>query len=124
MTFDPPDDIELELIESADDLVVLASSAAALELSFSGELWYWRGPAPYHFITVPPDAAAAIRAIASGVTYGWGMIPARVTIGNSAWTTALWPKDGGYVVPIKDAYRKSEGLALGDMVAVRLTVGS
>lgn len=124
MTFDPPDDIELELIESTDDLVVGASRAAALELTFSGELWYWRGPAPYHFITVPPDAAAAIRAIASGVTYGWGMIPARVTIGNSAWTTALWPKDGGYVVPIKDAYRKSEGLALGDMVAVRLTVGS
>ena len=124
MTFDPPGDIELELIESIDDLVVGASRAAALELTFSGELWYWRGPAPYHFITVPPDAAAAIRAIASGVTYGWGMIPARVTIGNSAWTTALWPKDGGYVVPIKDAYRKSEGLALGDMVAVRLTVGS
>jgi len=124
MTFDPPDDIELELIEGTDDVAGPTARPAALDLSFSGELWYWRGPAPYHFITVPPDPARAIRAISSAVTYGWGMIPARVRIGNRSWATALWPKDGGYVIPIKDAYRKSEELALGDVVGVQLTIGS
>jgi Domain of unknown function (DUF1905) len=127
MTFDPPDDLELELIESEDDVGVARAGGGtgnpdALELSFSGELWYWRGPAPYHFVTAPRDAASAIQAVAAKVTYGWGMVPVRVRIGNSVWATALWPKDGGYVVPIKDAFRKSEGLALGDVVAVQLTV--
>src|SRR3954447_11726741 len=104
----PPDDLELELVETTDDVDVLEvdkrrRSADTVDLSFDGELWYWRGPAPYHFITVPPEGARKIHAIAPDVTYGWGMIPATVRIGQSEWDTALWPKDGGYVVPIKDA---------------------
>ena len=127
MPIDPPDDIELELVESTADVDLHGAVEArvhgdTLDLAFSGELWYWRGPAPFHFITVPPDAARAIHAVAADVTYGWGMIPARVLIGGSAWETALWPKDGGYVVPIKDAFRKAEGLVLGDIVAVQLVV--
>jgi hypothetical protein len=50
------------------------------------------------------------------------MIPASVRIGESVWKTALWPKDGGYVVPIKDEFRKAEGLVLGDSAAVQLIV--
>ena len=127
MEIKPPEDLELELIESTDDTAVTSAGQRrpnlhTLDFTFSGELWYWRGPAPYHFITVPPDVARAIHAVAADVTYGWGMIPVQVRIGESVWTTALWPKDGGYVVPIKDAFRKAEGLALGGAVAVRLAV--
>ena len=50
------------------------------------------------------------------------MIPASIQIGNSEWDTALFPKDGRYVVPVKDVVRRAEGLAVGDTVAVRLTV--
>ena len=28
------------------------------------------------------------------MTYGWGMIPVSVRIGDTEWTTSLWPKDG------------------------------
>ena len=127
MAIDPPDDIELELVESTDDRVLPGvgrgpTKADALEFAFDGELWYWRGPAPYHFITVPPDAAHAIGRVAAEVTYGWGMIPASVRIGASAWETALFAKDGGYVIPIKDAYRKAEQIELGDVVAVSLAI--
>jgi hypothetical protein len=127
MQIDPPDDIELELVESTADLDsdsvgTPVPAGAALEFAFAGVLWYWRGPAPYHFITVPPDAARAIQAIAPAVTYGWGMIPAEVRIGASTWTTALWSKDGGYVIPIKDRYRTAERLILDDIVDVRLVV--
>jgi hypothetical protein len=125
MALEPPDDLDLELVESTSDPDLVGANERrrdALELDFAGELWYWRGPAPYHFVTVPPDAASAIHAVAADVTYGWGMIPVKVRIGESAWETALWPKDGGYVVPIKDAFRKAEGLALGDTVAVELVV--
>ena len=126
MALEPPDDLDLELVERTSDTDLVGANERrrgdALELDFVGELWYWRGPAPYHFVTVPPDAARAIHAVAADVTYGWGMIPVKVRIGESAWETALWPKDGGYVVPIKDAFRKAEGLALGDTVAVELAV--
>ena len=127
MAIDPPDDIELELVESTDERVLPGvgrgpTEADSLEFAFDGELWYWRGPAPYHFITVPPDAARAIGRVATEVTYGWGMIPASVRIGASAWETALFAKDGGYVIPIKDAYRKAEQIELGDVVAVSLAI--
>ena len=87
---------------------------------FSDELWYWRGPAPWHFVTVPSDAAEAIAELAPIVSYGWGMIPAAVRIGSSEWTTSLWPKDGGYILPIKTWVRTAEGLELGEPVDVSL----
>ena len=93
-----------------------------LELTFSGELWYWRGPSPFHFVTLPDEAASAVRSIASLVTYGWGMIPVSGRIGGTTFTTALFPKDGLYVVPVKDAVRRTEDLAIGDTVAVNLVI--
>jgi len=95
-----------------------------LDVVFSGELWYWRGPAPFHFVTVPDDPSAAIHAISRVVTYGWGVIPVRVRIGGTVWETSLFPKDGRYLVPVKDAVRKVEGLAVGDTVSVQLAVRS
>jgi len=91
-----------------------------MDLRFRGELWYWRGPAPFHFVTVPPEESAIVAEIASAVTYGWGMIPARVTVGTTEIGTSLWPKDGRYIVPLKQRLREAEGLELGDIVALRL----
>ena len=95
-----------------------------MRLEFAGELWSWRGPSPYHFITVPEDACAALRAVAPMVSYGWGMIPVRVRIGRTVWETSLFPKDGRYVVPIKDVVRKAERLAEGDTPMLEMTVRS
>jgi hypothetical protein len=91
-------------------------------MEFSGELWFWRGPAPWHFVTVPDRESAALESAAALVTYGWGMIPVEARIGATAWTTSLWPKDGRYIVPVKTWVRKAEGLELGDVVTVRLGV--
>ena len=93
-----------------------------MKLQFSGELWYWRGPAPFHFVTVPDEECGALEAASSFVSYGWGMIPAGVRIGTTDLRTALWPKEGGYVVPVKAAVRRAEKLELGDTVEVRLTI--
>jgi len=94
-----------------------------VELEFSGEIWFWRGPSPFHFVTVPEEESQDIEAISGEVTYGWGCIPVRARVGKTKFTTSLFPKDGGYIVPIKAAVRKSEQLELGDMVDVRLTLG-
>jgi hypothetical protein len=91
-------------------------------VAFSGELWFWRGPAPWHFVTVPEDASAAVEAAATAVTYGWGMVPVAARIGAAAWTTSLWPKDGHYIVPVKASVRRAEELDLGDLVTVSLTI--
>ncbi|KQO63702.1 DUF1905 domain-containing protein [Curtobacterium sp. Leaf261] len=93
-----------------------------MELHFSGPLWYWRGPAPFHFVTVPADASAELAEIAPLVSYGWGMVPVRVRIGATTTTTALWPKDGGYIVPVKKALQTAEGLEIDDVVTVTLEV--
>ena len=93
-----------------------------MDFAFSGEVWWWRGPSPYHFVTLPEDECDEIEASASMVTYGWGMIPVAVTIGDTGWTTSLWPKDGRYVLPLKDMVRRAEGIELGDTVEVRLIV--
>ena len=93
-----------------------------MRLEFSGEVWFWRGPSPYHFVTVPEDESAQLRAVSAGVTYGWGMVPVAARIGGTDWTTSLFPKDGGYLLPVKDLVRTAEALDVGSVVDVRLTV--
>jgi hypothetical protein len=95
-----------------------------MRIEFAGEIWYWRGPSPFHFVTVPDDGCAELRALAPVVSYGWGMIPVRVRIGRTEFKTSLFPKDGRYVVPIKDVVRKAEGLAEGDRPTLELTIRS
>lgn len=94
-----------------------------MEFTFDGKIIYWRGPAPYYFIRVPDDQSAEIKAVANHVTYGWGVIPARVTIGETEFTTSLFPKQGSYLVPIRDKVRKAENLDLDDEVTLRLAIG-
>lgn len=95
----------------------------SFHVRFDGQVVHWRGPSPFHFVPVPAGEAAEIHVIAPMVTYGWGVIPVRVRIGETDFTTALFPKDGGYLVPIKDAVRRAERLAVGDTVSVELTIG-
>jgi hypothetical protein len=93
-----------------------------VRLTFSGEIWLWKGPAPWHFVTVPGEQSADLEALSPSVTYGWGMIPVGVEVGASRWSTSLWPHEGAYVLPLKAAIRRAEHLELGDVVEVTLDV--
>jgi len=93
-----------------------------MQLAFEGEIWFWQGPAPWYFITVPEEECGELKEASGLVTYGWGMIPAAVQIGRTEWKTSLFPKDGSYVVPVKAAVREAEGLHEGDAVRVLLSV--
>ena len=94
-----------------------------VHLEVTGEIWFWRGPAPWYFVTVPGPISVELMAVSASVTYGWGMIPVTVEIGRTTWKTSLFPKDGSYLVPIKASVRKAERLEVGDVVTVRLAVG-
>lgn len=93
-----------------------------MDLDFSGVVWEWRGPSPFHFVSVPEDESGLLEAVSSLVTYGWGMIPVEAAIGSTRWKTSLFRKDGFYVVPLKSAVRRAERIGIGDTVNVHLGV--
>ena len=93
-----------------------------MDLTFTATTIEWRGPAPFVFAPVPLDEADAIAAIASSATYGWGCIPANARIGGTDFTTSLFPRDGGYLVPVKVAVQRAEGVEVGDTVEVSLHI--
>ena len=101
---------------------MLDDEVPSIDLEFRGEVVAWRGPAPYHFVAVPDPASREIAEVASLVTYGWGAIPARVRIGETTWTTSLFPRNGGYLLPLRDRVREGEGIELGDTVTVEMSM--
>lgn len=93
-----------------------------MEVVFNGDVFEWRGPSPFYFVTVPDEESAQLESTSALVTYGWGMIPVQAHIGSTSWTTSLFPKDGLYVVPLKSVIRKVERIEVGDAVSIRLRV--
>jgi hypothetical protein len=93
-----------------------------LNMEFTGKVWFWKGPAPWFFVTIPAEESSDIKAISSIVTYGWGVIPVHVRIGSTEWETSLFPKEDTYLVPIKASVRKAEKIEEGDEVVIQLEV--
>ena len=93
-----------------------------MTLEFTGEVWFWKGPAPWYFLTIPPEQSRELKDIMLAVTYGWGMIPVRARIGKTEWETALWPKDGLYILPIKTVVRRAEGVDEGHTITAQIEV--
>ncbi|MCU7826924.1 DUF1905 domain-containing protein [Kitasatospora sp. DSM 101779] len=93
-----------------------------MDLVFAGHVIEWRGPSPFYFVPVPAEQAADIREVAAQASYGWGVVPVEARIGNVAFATSLFPKDGGYLLPLKSSVRKPQDLAAGDEVSVEMTV--
>ena len=94
-----------------------------MEHAFAGRVFEWRGPSPYYFVRVPDEQCEDIREVAALATYGWGVVPVEARIGEVAFETSLIPKDGGYLLPLRDSVRRAEGIELGHDVDVHLTVG-
>ena len=86
-------------------------------------MFKWRGPSPFHFVRVLADESKVIKAEANLLSYGWGVIPIHGEIGETTFTTSLIPKDGCYLIPIKDAVRKAENLEISEAVEVRFNLG-
>jgi hypothetical protein len=93
-----------------------------MNIEFNGKIWFWKGPSPFYFVTVPADQSSDLKTVSGFVTYGWGMIPVTARIGQTEWKTSLFPKDGCYIVPIKDSVRKAEHLEEDEEVTIRLEV--
>jgi hypothetical protein len=94
-----------------------------MDLEFTGEIWFWRGPSPWHFVTVPEASSSRdLETTAGPLSYAWGMIPVTARINETRWRTSLYPKDGRYIVPVKARGSDGGGLDIGDVVTISLTV--
>ena len=93
------------------------------EIVFDTAIIEWRGPAPFLFAPVPDGHVAEIRYAALSESYGWGVVPVIATIGDTEFATSLFPRGGGYLLPVKVAVQKAERVGLGDTVRVTMRVG-
>ncbi|WP_310963087.1 DUF1905 domain-containing protein [Nocardioides terrisoli] len=93
-----------------------------MDFEFAGPVVEWRGPAPYFFVAIPVEESADIKVAARGVEY-WGQVPVVVRIGDTDFTTALFPKDGRYLLPLKGVVRRSAQIEVDELVTVALSVG-
>ena len=100
------------------------SAAVDPGFAFTAALIEWRGPAPYFFVRVPEEVAEDLAELGPDVTYGWGMIPVQVRIGSHAWETSLWPKEGGYLLPVRAVVRRGLGLQVDDEIDVSMVVAT
>lgn len=91
-------------------------------IAFGGAIIEWRGPAPFLFVPVPEEHVAELRYAAREASYGWGCIPVAARIGDTAFTTSLFPRGETYLVPVKVAVQRAEGVGLGDVVDAEITV--
>lgn len=93
------------------------------EFSASGEIFEWRGPAPFTFLAVGERESAIIKRDSKHYTYGWGVLYMHGLLGDTEFSTTLMPKDGRYLIPIKVALKKSEGVDIGDRITVKFNLG-
>ncbi len=93
-----------------------------MDFEFEGVVVEWRGPAPFYFVRIPEEESADIKEAARGLEY-WGQVPVVVRIGDTEFRTALFPKDGQYLIPVKDVVRRATGVELDQVLTVALNVG-
>ena len=95
----------------------------------TGPLWRWTGASgtgTWHFLTLDGEAGEAFSGTAlmrklEGMSRGWGSLKVVATIGESRWSTSVFPaKETGWILPVKASVRKAEGLVEGEAVEVML----
>jgi len=100
-------------------------------LTVDGLLWLWQGNASsggWYFLTVEGDAGQAIaaheamRRLELGSGRGFGSVKVEVQIGRTRWQTSVFPSKShdGYLLPVKAAVRRKEGLVEGENVRAQL----
>ena len=82
-----------------------------MDFEFEGRVVEWRGPAPWYFVEIPVEESEDIKFAAKGIEY-WGQVPVIVRINGTEFKTALFPKDGVYLLPLKVAVRKAAGIEI------------
>ena len=90
--------------------------------TFTAEIWASESVGSWAFVTLPPDLDEEVR-LGAGPPTAFGSVRVEARVGATTWRTSAFPdKARGYVLPVKTAVRRAEGLAVGDDVTVSLVV--
>lgn len=100
----------------------MTGDAALLDITFTGVVIEWRGPPPFYFVALPEDQVEDVRDAARMASYGWGVVPVVAAIGSTCFATSLFPRNSGYLLPLKEKVRRAADVVLGEMVGVALRV--
>ena len=92
-----------------------------MQFTFTSELFPWEANPSFIFVAVPQEDADAIDD-ATSLVGGFGSVKVNVQIGKTAWSTSLFPSKEmeTYVMPLKKAVRKAEGIEVGDTAEVTI----
>ena len=93
------------------------------DFQVTGKVFEWRGPSPFYFVEINSKTSAEIQSESKEFSYGWGVIPVTAKIGKTEFTTAIIPKDGKYLFPLKDLVRKRENLEIDSKVSIQFNLG-
>ncbi|RUU00363.1 DUF1905 domain-containing protein [Mesorhizobium sp. USDA-HM6] len=97
-------------------------TGSTVEFRFDADVIHWRGPSPYFFAPIPARYGAEIRKLQKLATYGWGVIPVEAMIGGVGFRTSLFPRDGSYLLPLKDDVRRKCNLTAGDRISAVIAI--
>lgn len=94
--------------------------------TFSSKVFLWVGEsASWHFLSVPKDVSALIRAyMAKFPRKGFGSVRVSVQTGDTTWQTSIFPnkRTEMYILPVKASVRKAEQIYDGDSVDCTMTL--
>ncbi|WP_292340999.1 DUF1905 domain-containing protein [Mesorhizobium sp.] len=95
-----------------------------LRYEMQAEIWVYPGKGGWHFVTLPPEFAARIKAAMAGLARPWGSLGVTAVIGKTRWSTSLFPDkaSGSLLLPVKASVRQREGLKAGDIAALTIEV--
>ena len=98
-------------------------------ITHTGRLWRWTtpsAPAVWFFVTIDGAAGEALSGTAimrklEGGARGFGSLNVVATIGGTTFKPSVFPsKETGWLLPVKAAVRKAEGLSEGEAVELAL----
>jgi hypothetical protein len=102
----------------------MSVGATNLRYETQAEIWVYPGKGGWHFITVPTEVAAPIKAAMAGLARPWGSLGITAVIGKTRWQTSLFPDKAscGLLLPIKASVRQREGLKAGDAPTLTIEI--
>lgn len=98
-------------------LLPAEDSTSGRDYTVRAKVWRWKGGS-WHFANLPLKQSAEIRRRFGGTARGWGSIRVKIRIGETEWSTSLFPsnKNKTYLFAIKAGVRKAEDIDAGDRI--------
>jgi hypothetical protein len=95
-----------------------------IHYEFSGEIWQYKGPGGWFFITLPDNLSKEIREALQWQEEGWGRLKVVAKIDSFEWKTAIWfdTRAKSYLLPVKAEIRRKANLETGNKTTVSILI--